>query len=134
MKTSLARWSDFQRHSPPQASHCWRRQHREQGATALRPAQAIETLFQDKLTEHYSQLAYHYSRSGNVLKAVEYLHLAGKQALQRSAQFDAIEHLNAARNLLMTLPETPARRREELALLLTLGPAWMAARAMRHRR
>ncbi|KJK17983.1 ATP synthase subunit beta [Burkholderiaceae bacterium 16] len=93
-----------------------------------RTAQAIETLFPDKLTERYSELAYHYSRSGNVLKAVEYLQLAGRQALQRSAQFEAIEHLNAALDLLKALPETPARRREELTLLLTLGPAWMAAR------
>ena len=40
-----------------------------------RTAQAIEALFRAKLDDHYSDLAHHYSRSGNTEKAVEYLHL-----------------------------------------------------------
>ena len=55
-----------------------------------RTAQAIEHLYQENLDEHYSDLAYHYSRSGNTQKAVEYLGLAGKQAVQRSANAEAI--------------------------------------------
>ncbi len=93
-----------------------------------RTAKAIEALFPEKLKEYCSDLAHHYSRSGNVPKAVQYLELAGKQALQRSAQLEAIEHLSKALDLLKALPETPERLREELTLLLTLGPAWMAAR------
>ncbi|MFJ4291113.1 adenylate/guanylate cyclase domain-containing protein [Cupriavidus sp. NPDC089707] len=93
-----------------------------------RTAQAIEALFPDRLKDYCSELAHHYSQSGNVSKAVEYLQLAGKQALQRSAQLEAIEHLSAALDLLKSLPDTPERLREELTLLLTLGPAWMAAR------
>jgi predicted ATPase len=38
-----------------------------------RTAQAIEQLFQDRVEEHYSDLAHHYSRSGDTQKAVEYL-------------------------------------------------------------
>src|SRR5262249_23043246 len=49
-----------------------------------RTAQAIEQLCQDRLDEHYSDLAHHYSRSENTQKAVEYLGLAGQQAVQRS--------------------------------------------------
>ncbi|GAB7549385.1 AAA family ATPase [Cupriavidus sp. 8B] len=93
-----------------------------------RTAQAIEALFPDKLKEYCSELAYHYSQSGNVPKAIEYLTLAGTQSLQRSAQLEAMSHLSAALDLLKTLPDTPERRREELTLLLTLGPAWMVAR------
>ncbi|MBP0625198.1 hypothetical protein J8I82_35795, partial [Cupriavidus sp. LEh25] len=93
-----------------------------------RTAQAIEALFPDRLKEYCNELAHHYSQSGNVPKAVEYLQLAGKQALQRSAQLEAIGHLSAALELLKTLPDTPERLQEELTLLLTLGPAWMAAR------
>uniref|UniRef100_UPI003F4963E8 ATP-binding protein n=1 Tax=Cupriavidus yeoncheonensis TaxID=1462994 RepID=UPI003F4963E8 len=93
-----------------------------------RTAQAIEALFPDRLKEYCSELAHHYSQSGNVLKAIEYLQLAGKQAMQRSAQLEAIGHLNAALDLLKTLPDTRERLREELTLLLTLGPAWIAAR------
>ncbi|AGW95759.1 hypothetical protein N234_37480 [Ralstonia pickettii DTP0602] len=50
------------------------------------------------------------------------------EALQRSAQLEAIGHLSAALDLLKSLPDTPERLREDLTLLLTLGPAWMAAR------
>ena len=46
-----------------------------------RAAQAIETHFCDGLEERYSELAHHYSRSGNTTKAVEYLSLAGQMTL-----------------------------------------------------
>ena len=62
------------------------------------------------LDEHYSELAHHYSRSGNTQKAVEYLHLAGQQAVQRSANAEAITHLTTALELLKTLPDTPRAR------------------------
>src|SRR5206468_4137924 len=47
-----------------------------------RTAQAIEMLFHSKLDDHYSELAHHYTRSGNTEKAVKYLQLAGQQAVQ----------------------------------------------------
>lgn len=93
-----------------------------------RTAQAIEVLFPDRLKEYCSELAHHYSQSGNMPKAVDYLQLAGKQALHRSAQNEAIRHLSAALDLLKSQADTPERQRKELSLLLTLGPAWMAAR------
>src|SRR5262249_17875308 len=86
-----------------------------------RTAQAIESLYRTKLEDHYSELAYHYSRSGNTQKAVDYLYLAGQQAVQRSADAEAIRHLTTALELLNTLPETPTRGQQELALQLTLG-------------
>src|SRR5207249_4220494 len=55
-----------------------------------RTAQAIETLFHSRLEDHYSELAHHYSRSGNAQKAVEYFHLAGQKAAQRSANAEAV--------------------------------------------
>jgi predicted ATPase len=42
-----------------------------------RTAQAIEALVGERLAEHYSQLAHHYSRSGNTEKAVAYLQRGG---------------------------------------------------------
>src|SRR5207249_5136827 len=71
-----------------------------------RTAQAIETLFHSKLEDHYGDLAHHYSRSGNTQKAVEYLGLAGQQAVQRSANAEALDHLTMALQLLKTLPDT----------------------------
>ena len=93
-----------------------------------RTAQAIEGLYHSKLEDHYSDLAHHYSRSSNIPKAVEYLHLAGQQAVQRSAYGEAIEHLTAALELLTALPETTERARQELLLRTTLGPALMATK------
>lgn len=88
-------------------------------------AQAIEQLFHNQLEEHYSELAHHYSRSGNTEKAIEYLHLAGQQAVQRSAHNEAIAHLTTALELLKTLPDTPEHMQRELALQLVLGPTLM---------
>jgi class 3 adenylate cyclase/predicted ATPase len=86
-----------------------------------RTAQAIEALYRERLEEHYSDLAYHYSRSGNTEKAVEYLLRAGQQAVQYSAYVEAISHLSTALELLHTLPDTPERVQQELALQLSLG-------------
>jgi predicted ATPase len=85
-------------------------------------AQAIEELFQPQLNEHVSDLAYHYSRSGNAEKTIKYLQLAGQQAIQRSAHGEAITHFNAALDLLKMLPETQ-RVQEELGLQIALGTA-----------
>jgi len=89
-------------------------------------AQAIEGLYRDLLEEHYSDLAHHYSRSGNVEKAVEYLKLAGQQAGQRSANVEAISHLTKGLELLNALPDTVDRTQKELDLQTTLGLALMA--------
>src|SRR5205823_183945 len=83
----------------------------------------IEELFQPQLNEHFSELAYHYSRSGNAQKAVKYLHLAGQQAIERSAHDEAITHFNAALELLKTLPDWAQRAQQELGLQIALGTA-----------
>jgi len=93
-----------------------------------RTAQAIESLSEGYAKDHCGELAHHYTRSGNVPKAVEYLHVAGQQALQRSAQAEAVHHLATALELLKRLPDSPERDRQELALRLTLGPSLIAAR------
>jgi tetratricopeptide (TPR) repeat protein len=86
-------------------------------------AQAIEELFQPQLNEHFTELSYHYTRSGNAEKALKYLQLAGQQAIERSAHGEAITHFNAALELLKTLPETAERGQEELGLQVALGTA-----------
>jgi predicted ATPase len=86
-----------------------------------RTAQAIEGLYGSSLDDHYSELAYHYSRSANTQKAVEYLRLAGEQAVQRSAYAEAISHLTTALELLKPLPDTPERLQQELRLQTALG-------------
>jgi class 3 adenylate cyclase/predicted ATPase len=85
--------------------------------------QAIERLYADRLAEHYSDLAHHYSRSSNAQKAVEYLSLAGQQALQRSAYMEAVTHLTKGLEVLKALLDTPERIQQELTLQLALRDA-----------
>jgi predicted ATPase len=88
-----------------------------------RAAQAIEAVFHHRVEDYYNELAYHYSRSVNTPKAVEYLQLAGQQAVQRSANAEAVSHLTTALNLLTVLPDTPQRAQQELTLQVALGVA-----------
>ena len=86
-----------------------------------RTGQAIETLYKDGLDEQYTTLAHHYQLSGNIKKAVEYLGRAGQQAVQRSANAEAIQYLTSALDLLQALPDSPARSQHELTLQVALG-------------
>ena len=90
-----------------------------------RTAEALERLYTEKLADHYTELAHHYSRSPNQEKAVTYLTLAGQQAHQRSANSDAIHALTSALELLRALPDAPERIPQELTVQLTLGVALM---------
>ena len=91
---------------------------------------AMEASFAQSIDDHLSQLAYHYGRSANVRKALEYLGLAGQQAHRRLAHSEAIVHLNAALQLLKSLPEDDERRREEASLQITFAEAAAAARGL----
>jgi len=90
--------------------------------------QALESTFSEKLDDHLTELAHHYGHSDNIDKAVEYLGRAGQQAMQRSAHADAVSGLNAAIDLLRTLPESTDRGRRELPLQLALGSVLGATR------
>jgi predicted ATPase len=93
-----------------------------------RTAQAIEALFHSQLEDHYGDLAHHYSRSGNTQKAVEYLHLAGQQAVQRSAYPEAATHFTAALEFLQTVADTPERAQQELTLQVALAAPLMVTK------
>jgi predicted ATPase len=84
-------------------------------------AHTIEELFAQQLEEHYGELAHHYTQSGNAPKAIEYLRLAGEQAVQRSANVEAIDYFTTALALLSSLPATLERQLQELTLRLALG-------------
>jgi class 3 adenylate cyclase/predicted ATPase len=83
--------------------------------------QALEAIFADQLDNHLTQLAHHYSHSDNADKAIEYLGRAGQQAIQRSANADALTSLSAALERLQKLPEGLERDQRELALELALA-------------
>lgn len=93
-----------------------------------RAGRALESIFFDQLDDHVGELARHYSSSDNSGKAVEYLSRAGRQAVQRSANAEAITHLNAALTLLSNLPATIETTRQELDLQMMLGVASLIIR------
>ncbi|MBI3247657.1 MAG: AAA family ATPase [Deltaproteobacteria bacterium] len=84
-------------------------------------AQGIEQVFAKCLEDHYSELAHHYSHSGNNEKAIEHLQQAARQAVRRSAYAEAIRQLTTALELLNTLPASPVRDQRELTLQIALG-------------
>jgi predicted ATPase len=86
-----------------------------------RTARAMEELYGDALDEHYGELARHYGRTENTAKAVEYLRLAGEQAVARSAYAEAIDQLTRGVELIEMLPESRERTRQELSLQIALG-------------
>jgi tetratricopeptide (TPR) repeat protein len=90
-----------------------------------RAGQALETMFSDQLEDHVAELARHYSSSDNISKGVEYLGRAGQQASKRAAYVEAVSNLSLGLDLLMKMPETPERDKQELALQSALGPSLM---------
>ena len=86
-----------------------------------RVGEALETLYPDRLEEYYEVLAYHYVRSGNKDKAVEYLDLANRKAAKASAMEEAKGYFDAAMRLLDTLPQTEGNQQRRIALLVNQG-------------
>lgn len=73
-----------------------------------------------------SQLARHFVHGRAPHRAVQYLQQAGEQALHHGAYHEARWHFEAGLELLMLLPDTPERTRQEVAMLLALGSVLMA--------
>jgi len=78
---------------------------------------AIEELYEDRLEEYYELLAYHYVRSDNKEKAVEYLGLASKKATTATAMEDAKTYFEEARKVLDALPDIDENRVRRISLL-----------------
>jgi class 3 adenylate cyclase/predicted ATPase len=91
-------------------------------------AKVLEEHFPETKAMQPEILAHHYTCSGNISKAVDYLQLAGQQAAQRFANAEASTHLTTALRLLTALPPTPELIQQELVLQTTLGPVLMATK------
>jgi class 3 adenylate cyclase len=106
-----------------------------------RAGAAIESLFLEHLDDHVNDLAHHFIQSGNATKAVRYLILAAKQALQRSAFVESQAQLQKGLELAGLVRDENERDQLELKLQLVLaeasmyvkGPASLEAAAATHR-
>jgi predicted ATPase/class 3 adenylate cyclase len=86
-----------------------------------RIAQVLAEQFPQVVETQPELLAHHYTEAGLSEQAVPYWQQAGQRAIERSANIEAIGHLTKALELLKTLPATPQRIQQELALQLAVG-------------
>lgn len=73
-------------------------------------------------------LAFHFTEAGLLDEAIEYWQRAGERAVQRSANLEAIDHINTALELLATMPRDRSRAERELRLLTLRSPAQMVTK------
>ena len=73
-------------------------------------------------------LAHHFGEAGEAKKSADYWLEAGRRALRRSANTEAITHLTKGLAALTELPKSEEAARSELDLQLSLGPALSATR------
>jgi tetratricopeptide (TPR) repeat protein len=91
-------------------------------------ADRLERAYGPAAAEHVTELATHFLLGRDDARAVQYLQAAAEQALGRSAQLEAVQHLGALLQAVQRLPEGPDRDRAELRARITLGPALIATR------
>jgi class 3 adenylate cyclase len=91
-------------------------------------AQVLVARFPQTLAAQPEVVAQHYTEAGLVEEALPYWQRAGQQAAERSAYLEAISHLTRGLALLQTLPDSPARAPQELALQVALGQALLVLR------
>ena len=83
----------------------------------------LEQGYGDRVNDHASELAVHFELGREIAKAVRYHKHAGEVALQRSANQEALYHINKGIDLLGKLPESPERNQQELLFYVDLGVA-----------
>jgi predicted ATPase len=84
--------------------------------------------FPELATSQPEIIAHHYTEAGIGKAAISYWQQAGRRAVERFANVEAIAHLTRALEILATLPETAERIENELELLLVIGPLLIATK------
>lgn len=87
-----------------------------------------EAIYGDRVGEIASELAMHFEEGRDWPRAVKYLRMAAENAIARSAHFEAGDLARRGLDVLGTLPETPERDQQELAVRMLLGASLMATR------
>ena len=84
-------------------------------------ATVMEQLFQDRLSEFYETLAFHFKQGQSVRKAIDYLMKSGEKSLKRYAVGESDQYFKEAFDLLRNKPN---RTREEDVLFIELLIKW----------
>jgi class 3 adenylate cyclase/tetratricopeptide (TPR) repeat protein len=85
---------------------------------------AIESLYPQRLEEFCEMLAYHYSKSGNLAKAYEYLKESAKKAVGNDALYEGLHFYKEAMQILPQLPQNDESKREQMELVLAMHAPW----------
>ena len=88
-----------------------------------RIARALEELYAPDLEDFGGLLAAHYEAAGAAEQAIRYYRAAAFVAKRRFADAEAAELIRRALKLCRDFPETANRDKEEIELLVTLGPS-----------
>jgi predicted ATPase len=140
LETALDRLTDagllFRRGAPPHAWYLFKHALVQDAAyaTLLRArrrqlheaiAAVLEREFPETVATQPELLAHHCTEAGCTEEAVQYLRRAGQRALARSANPEAIAHLNRGIHLLDSLPQSRQRDEQELMFQAALvAPLW----------
>jgi predicted ATPase len=92
----------------------------------LRTGERLQRGYGERAEEVSAELAMHFEQGRDPERAVRYRRQAGERALRRHAYREAADHATRALGLLRTLPESPERTQQELALQVVLGSALTA--------
>jgi predicted ATPase len=84
-------------------------------------AQVYEENFPETVETQPELVAHHYTEDGLNQEAITYWEKAGQIAMRRSANVEAANHVAKGLELLGTLPDTPERAPQEVALQTLLG-------------
>ncbi len=93
-----------------------------------RVAHLLIERFPEMAENQPERLAQHFSEGGQASEAVDWWLRAGRRALQKLANAEAIQHFTHALQLLADLPDRPENRHRELAAQMSLGPALSATK------
>ncbi|MCH8999287.1 MAG: AAA family ATPase [Proteobacteria bacterium] len=93
-------------------------------------AELLESRFPEIVQTQPELLAHHFTEAGLAGESVPYWYKAGQQAIERSANLEAIAHLTRGRALLTEQPANVERDAQELDFCLALGPALMSTKGL----
>ena len=89
-----------------------------------RVAERIESLNADKTQLPVADLAYHYTRAGNIVKSIKFSNTAGKEALARFSYAEAIKYFSY---VLEALPQDTDNPEWQITALEGLGDAFYSS-------
>jgi class 3 adenylate cyclase/predicted ATPase len=129
----------FHRGTPPQAMYSFKHALVQEVAYATllrnkrhllhaRIAGVLEAQFPGMVQAEPELLAHHLTQAGLIEKAIVCWRRASELAMARSAAAEASAQLTIALDLLASLPESPERGEQELALKIAIGATLVAAR------